>query len=45
MQYESMTSGHLVAAVTAQQFNQSHITEAAGPPAERQIIASITVRY
>jgi outer membrane receptor for ferrienterochelin and colicins len=31
-------------AVTAQQFNQSQLFETAGPPVERRIIASITVR-
>jgi iron complex outermembrane receptor protein len=36
---------HLIAAVTAQQFNQSRIMQTAGPPVERQIIASITVRF
>jgi iron complex outermembrane receptor protein len=36
---------HLIAAVTAQQFNVSRIVETAGPPVEREIIASITVRF
>jgi iron complex outermembrane receptor protein len=36
---------HFIAAVTAQQFNQSRIMQTAGPPVERQIIASITVRF
>jgi outer membrane receptor for ferrienterochelin and colicins len=36
---------HLTAAVTAQQFNQSRIMQAAGPQVEREIIASVTVRY
>jgi iron complex outermembrane receptor protein len=31
-------------AVSAQQFNQSQLVETAGPPVERRIIASITVR-
>ena len=31
-------------AVSAQQFNQSRLVETAGPPVERRIIASITVR-
>ena len=35
----------LTAAVTAQQFNQEHIVEAAGPPVERLIIASITLKF
>jgi outer membrane receptor for ferrienterochelin and colicins len=34
----------LTLALTAQQFNQSQLIETAGPPVERQIIASITVR-
>jgi len=36
---------HVIAAVTAQQFNVSRIMQAAGPPVERQIIGSITVRF
>jgi outer membrane receptor for ferrienterochelin and colicins len=36
---------HVVVAVTAQQFNLSRIVQAAGPPVERQIIASVTVRF
>ncbi len=36
---------NLTAAVTAQQFNMSRLLRTAGPPVERQIIASITVRF
>lgn len=32
-------------AVTARQFNQSHQLQAAGPLVERQLLASVTVRY
>jgi iron complex outermembrane receptor protein len=34
----------LTLALTAQQFNQSQLVETAGPPVERQIIVSLTVR-
>jgi outer membrane receptor for ferrienterochelin and colicins len=36
---------HFTAAVTAQQFNMSRLIQTAGPPVERLIIASITVRF
>ncbi len=35
----------ITAAVTAQQFNMSRVMQTAGPPVERQIIGSITVRF
>jgi iron complex outermembrane receptor protein len=34
----------LSVALTAQQFNQSRLVETAGPPVERRVIASVTVR-
>lgn len=36
---------NVTAAVTAQQFNMSRLLRDAGPPVERQIIASVTLRY
>jgi hypothetical protein len=36
---------HLVAAVTAQQFNQSSLLQTAGPPVERRVLASITAGF
>jgi outer membrane receptor for ferrienterochelin and colicins len=35
---------NVTVALTAQQFNRSSLVETAGPPTERRIIASVTVR-
>ncbi len=37
-------TGTLTLALTAQQFAQDQLVETAGPPVQRQIIASLTVR-
>jgi hypothetical protein len=34
----------LTLALAAQQFNQSQLSETAGPPVQRQIIVSLTLR-
>jgi outer membrane receptor for ferrienterochelin and colicins len=36
---------NFTAAVTAQQFNESRLLQAAGPPVERRIIAGVTARF